>query len=126
MAKATVQARSCRTALKCSLVGLAASLVFPLAFSPAMAQTRYIRMTGWIQWIAGERLMLALDDGSGVVPVDLPACRSMSTGRSGVAVMPIWNAGSKYSRISRQLLSSRALPRWHSSTMMRSKKSSGY
>ena len=32
-------------------------------------------------------------------------------------------SGSKYSRISRQLLSSRALPRWHSSTMIRSKKS---
>jgi len=30
---------------------------------------------------------------------------------SGVAVIPIWKAGSKYSSISRQLLSSRALPR---------------
>src|ERR1039457_3223391 len=33
--------------------------------------------------------------------------------------MPTWNAGSKYSRISRQLLSSRALPRWHSSTIIK-------
>src|SRR3990170_4622356 len=40
--------------------------------------------------------------------------------------MPSWKAGSKYSSISRQLLSSAALPRWHSSTMTRSKKSRGY
>ena len=46
--------------------------------------------------------------------------------RSGVAVMPSWTAGSKYSRISRQFDSSLALPRWHSSTMMRSKKSRAY
>ncbi|MBR4372277.1 MAG: hypothetical protein IKS92_14600 [Victivallales bacterium] len=37
--------------------------------------------------------------------------------------MPIWMAGLKYSRILRQLLSSFAEPRWHSSTMTRSKKS---
>jgi len=34
-----------------------------------------------------------------------------SWGRSGVAVIPSWTAGWKYSRMSRQLLSSRALPR---------------
>ena len=48
------------------------------------------------------------------------------TSHLGVAVMPSWKAGLKYSRISRQLLSSLALPRWHSSTMIRSKKSGGY
>ena len=53
------------------VAGLAACLVVALAFAPVMAQARYVRMIGWVQWIAGERLMLALDDGSGVVPVDL-------------------------------------------------------
>ena len=37
----------------------------------------------------------------------------------GVAVMPIWTAELKYSRILRHAESSAALPRWHSSTMMR-------
>ena len=41
----------------------------------------------------------------------------------GVAVRPIWVAEEKYSSTSRQAASSAALPRWHSSTMMRSKKS---
>jgi len=53
------------------VAALAASIVLALAYTPALAQTRYVRVTGWIQWIAGERLVLALDDGSGVVPVDL-------------------------------------------------------
>ena len=53
------------------VAGLAACLVVALAFAPALAQPRYVQMTGWLQWIAGERLVLALDDGSGVVPVDL-------------------------------------------------------
>ena len=41
----------------------------------------------------------------------------------GVAVRPIWVAPEKYSRISRQAESSAALPRWHSSMTIRSKKS---
>ena len=41
----------------------------------------------------------------------------------GVAVRPIWVAAEKYSRISRQAESSAALPRWHSSMTIRSKKS---
>ena len=41
----------------------------------------------------------------------------------GVAVMPIWVAEEKYSKIFRQLLSFLAEPRWHSSTITRSKKS---
>jgi hypothetical protein len=53
------------------VAALAACLVLVLSFTPATAQVRYVRVTGWVQWIAGERLMLALDDGSGVVPVDL-------------------------------------------------------
>ena len=53
------------------VAGFAACLIVALAFAPALAQPRYIELTGWVQWIAGEKLMLALDDGSGVVPVDL-------------------------------------------------------
>ena len=51
--------------------GVATCLIVALAFAPALAQPRYVQLTGWVQWIAGEKLMLALDDGSGVVPVDL-------------------------------------------------------
>jgi hypothetical protein len=40
----------------------------------------------------------------------------------GVAVRPICVALEKYSRISRHAESSAALPRWHSSTTIRSKK----
>ena len=53
------------------LPGLVAGLIVALAFSPALAQPHYVRLTGWVQWIAGEKLMLVLDNGSGVVPVDL-------------------------------------------------------
>jgi len=40
----------------------------------------------------------------------------------GVAVRPICVALEKYSRISRQAESAEALPRWHSSMTIRSKK----
>jgi hypothetical protein len=54
------------------LPGVAAWLVVALAFAPAaMAQPRYVRLTGWVQWVAGEKLMLVLNNGSGSVPVDL-------------------------------------------------------
>ena len=54
------------------LPGAAAWLVVALAFaSAAMAQPRYVRLTGWVQWIAGEKLMLVLDNDFGSVPVDL-------------------------------------------------------
>jgi hypothetical protein len=54
------------------LAGTAAWLVVALAFaSAAMAQPRYVRLTGWVQWIAGEKLMLVLDNDFGSVPVDL-------------------------------------------------------
>jgi hypothetical protein len=53
------------------LPGLVAGLIVALAFAPALAQPHYVRLTGWVQWIAGEKLMLVLDNGSGVVPVDL-------------------------------------------------------
>lgn len=49
----------------------ATALLVTLALTPASAQPRYVRLTGWVQWIAGEKLVLALDDGSGSVPVDL-------------------------------------------------------
>ena len=42
-----------------------------LAFAPAMAQPHYVRLAGWVQWIAGEKLMLVLNNESGSVPVDL-------------------------------------------------------
>ena len=45
--------------------------------------------------------------------------------RLGVAVRPSCTAGAKYSRMPRQLLSSLAPPRWHSSMTMKSKKSGG-
>ena len=41
----------------------------------------------------------------------------------GVAVRPIWVAVVKYSSTLRHAASSAALPRWHSSTTIRSKKS---
>ena len=53
------------------LPGLVAGLIVALAFAPVLAQPHYVRLTGWVQWIAGEKLMLVLDNGSGVVPVDL-------------------------------------------------------
>ena len=53
------------------LPGLVAGLIVALAFAPALAQPHYVRLAGWVQWIAGEKLMLVLDNGSGVVPVDL-------------------------------------------------------
>jgi hypothetical protein len=57
------------------LPGLAAGLIVALAFAPALAQPHYVRLRGWVQWIAGEKLMLVLDDGSGGVPVDLTRVR---------------------------------------------------
>jgi hypothetical protein len=53
------------------LPGLVAGLVVALAVAPGVAQPHYVRLTGWVQWIAGEKLMLVLDDRSGIVPVDL-------------------------------------------------------
>ena len=53
------------------LPGLVAGLIVALAFSPALAQPHYVRLTGWVQWIAGEKLMLVLDNDFGSVPVDL-------------------------------------------------------
>ena len=53
------------------MLRLLAGFIVALAFAPALAQPHYIRLTGWVQWIAGEKLMLVLDDGSGIVPVDL-------------------------------------------------------
>jgi len=53
------------------LPSLATGLVVALAFSTAVAQPRYVRLTGWIQWIAADKLMLVLDNGLGIVSVDL-------------------------------------------------------
>jgi len=64
-------ARPAGTRMLRLLPGLAAGFIVALAFAPALAQPHYVRLTGWVQWIAGEKLMLVLDNGSGVVPVDL-------------------------------------------------------
>jgi hypothetical protein len=53
------------------MVGVAMLLIVALALTPAIAQPRYIRLTGWVQWIAGEKLMLIRANGGGGVPVDL-------------------------------------------------------
>jgi hypothetical protein len=50
---------------------VAAGLIVALAVAPALAQPHFVRLSGWVQWIAGQKLMLVLNDGSGVVPVDL-------------------------------------------------------
>jgi len=52
------------------LPALATWLVVTLAFAPALAQARQVQLTGWVQWIAANKLMLVLDSGLGV-PVDL-------------------------------------------------------
>ncbi len=62
-----------------------------------------------LQGVAVNRLAEIMDIGDVLVSLS-------------VAVRPIWEARSKYSRISRQAESSAALPRWHSSMTMRSKK----
>ena len=52
-----------------------------------------------------------------------PSMFDTSSVSFGVAVRPICVADEKYSSTLRQLASSAALPRWHSSTITRSKKS---
>ena len=52
------------------LPALAAWLAVTLTFAPALAQARPVQLTGWVQWIAANKLMLVLDSGLGV-PVDL-------------------------------------------------------
>jgi hypothetical protein len=46
-------------------------LVVMLAFAPALAQPRQVQLSGRVQWIAADKLMLILDGGLGVVPVNL-------------------------------------------------------
>jgi hypothetical protein len=57
--------------LRHALPAVTAWLLLTLAGGHAEAQPRYVRLTGWVQWIAGQKLMLVLDNGGGVVPVDL-------------------------------------------------------
>ncbi len=56
--------------MKRVLLALAASVVLTGAAAPAVAQERYVRLDGWIQWIAADKMMLVLDGGPGV-PIDL-------------------------------------------------------
>ena len=53
------------------LTVLAAWLFVTLASGDVLAQTRLVELTGWVQWIAASKMMLILDNGSGVVPVNL-------------------------------------------------------
>jgi len=53
------------------VAALAVCLVVALASGPALAQLRPVAVTGWVQWIAADKLMLIRQDGGGVVPVDL-------------------------------------------------------
>jgi hypothetical protein len=53
------------------LPALATWLVVTLAFAPALVQARQVQLSGWVQWIAANKLMLVLDSGLGVVAVDL-------------------------------------------------------
>ena len=45
---------------------LTAVLIAIALLGSASAQSRTIRLDGWIQWISGERIMLALDSGQSI------------------------------------------------------------
>jgi len=51
-------------------VALAVSLVLAGALAPAAAQGRYVRLDGWVQWIAADKMMLVPDIGPSVA-IDL-------------------------------------------------------
>src|SRR5262249_61256107 len=53
------------------LVALASCLVVTLSCGAALAQARPVELTGYVQWIAADKLMLILRDGPGVIRVDL-------------------------------------------------------
>ncbi len=42
------------------------SLALAGALAPALAQGRYLRLDGWVQWIASDRMQLILDNGQSV------------------------------------------------------------
>jgi hypothetical protein len=46
-------------------------LIVMLVFAPALAQAHQVQLSGRVQWIAADKLMLILDGGLGVVPVHL-------------------------------------------------------
>ncbi|PWU24573.1 MAG: hypothetical protein C5B48_05710 [Candidatus Rokuibacteriota bacterium] len=52
------------------LTTLSVSLVVIALFAPASAQDRSIQLDGWVQWISGDRMMLAAN-GGGSVPIEL-------------------------------------------------------
>ena len=39
------------------------SLALAGALAPALAQGRYLRLDGWVQWVASDRMQLILDSG---------------------------------------------------------------
>jgi len=45
---------------------VAVSLVLAGALAPALAQGRYLRLDGWVQWVASDRMQLILDSGQSV------------------------------------------------------------
>ena len=48
------------------VAAVAVSLVLAGALAPAAAQGRYLRLDGWVQWIASDRMQLILDNGQSV------------------------------------------------------------
>jgi len=51
------------------LLGLVAALVVAVALGPAAAQP-YLRVDGWVQWIAADKMVIVTDSGPSVA-VDL-------------------------------------------------------
>lgn len=49
---------------------MAASLVLAGALAPAVAQGRYVRLDGSVQWVAADKMQLILDNGASVA-IDL-------------------------------------------------------
>jgi hypothetical protein len=52
------------------VAAVAASLVLAGALAPAVAQGRYLRLDGSVQWIAADKMQLILDGGASVA-IDL-------------------------------------------------------
>jgi hypothetical protein len=56
--------------VKRAVAAIALSLVIAGALAPASAQGRYVRLDGWVQWIAADKMQLIVDGGASVA-VDL-------------------------------------------------------
>lgn len=56
--------------MKRAVAAVAASLVLAGALAPAVAQGRYVRLDGSVQWVAADKMQLILDNGASVA-IDL-------------------------------------------------------